>query len=105
MQRILAAWNERFADPYLRRTLARRLHHAGFEIRSRDVLVLFNPNYDSDTYSVSNGRIMADFVIARQGIVRDEVEAWTRDLAQLGREGDYFFSLNRYLFLAEKRQP
>jgi arsenite methyltransferase len=103
MERMLAAWNERFADPYLPRTLARHLRDAGFEVRSRDVLVLFNPEYDPDTYSVSNGRIMADFVIGRQAITRDEVEAWMRDLEQRGREGDYFFSLNRYLFLAEKR--
>lgn len=104
MQRILAAWNERFADPYLPRTLARRLHDAGFEVESREVLVLFNPDYDPDTYSVSNGRIMADFVVGRQAVTRDEVDAWTRDLEQLGREGDYFFSLNRYLFLAEQRK-
>jgi len=103
MQRILAAWNERFADPYLPRTLASRLHDAGFELRSRDVLVLFNPEYDPATYSVSNGRIMADFVIGRQGITPTEVEAWTCELEQLSREGDYFFSLNRYLFLADKR--
>jgi SAM-dependent methyltransferase len=103
MQRILAAWNERFADPYLPRTLARRLRDAGFEIHSRDVLVLFNPEYDPDTYSVSNGRIMADFVMGRQAVTRDEVEAWRHDLEQRDREGDYFFSLNRYLFLAEKR--
>ena len=35
MRRILAAWNERFADPYLPRTLARRLRDAGVEVRSR----------------------------------------------------------------------
>jgi len=79
--------------------------HAGFEVHSRDVLVLFNPGYDPATYSASNGGITADFVVGRQGISRDEVGAWTRDLEQLGRQGDYFFSLNRYLFLAEKRQP
>ena len=103
MQRVLAAWNERFADPHLPRTLARRLHHAGFDVISRDVLVLFNPEYDPDTYSVTNGRIMGDFVVGRRAITRDEVEAWSRDLEQCGHDGDYFFSLNRYVFLAEKR--
>jgi len=103
MRRILAAWNERFADPYLPRTLTSRLRDAGFEVHSREVLVLFNPEYDPYSYSVSNARIVADFVTGRQGITRDEVEAWIGDLEQRGREGDYFFSLNRYLFLAEKR--
>ncbi len=101
----VAVWNERFADPYLPRSLARRLRDAGFEVRSREVLVLFNPDYDPDTYSVTNGRIIADFIVGRQGITGDEVEGWTRDLEQLGREGDYFFSLNRYLYCAERRQP
>jgi hypothetical protein len=59
-------------------------------------------DHRSRTYSLTNGRIMADFVLDRQGITRDEVEAWTRDLKHLGHEGDYFFSLNRYLFLAER---
>jgi arsenite methyltransferase len=52
-------------------------------------------DHRSRTYSLTNGRIMADFVLGRQGITRDEVEAWTQDLEHLGQEGDYFFSLNR----------
>lgn len=103
MQRILTAWKQRFADPYLPRTLTSRLRGVGFEVRRRDVLVLFNPEYDPDTYSLTNGEIVADFVVGRQGITPDEAEAWMRDLRQLGREGDYFFSLNRYLFLVDKR--
>jgi arsenite methyltransferase len=59
-------------------------------------------DHRSRTYSLTNGRIMADFVLDRQGITHDEVEAWTQDLERLGQEGDYFFSLNRYLFLAQR---
>jgi arsenite methyltransferase len=102
MRRILAAWNERFADPYLPRTLARRLRDVGFEVRHRDVLVLFNPEYSPDTYSLANGQIVADFVVGQQGLTREDVEAWMHDLEQLGREGSYFFSLNRYLFLVDR---
>jgi hypothetical protein len=68
MRRVLTAWSERFANPHLPRTLARRLGDAGFEVRSRDVLVLFNPVYDPNTYSLTNGHIMANFVLGRQGI-------------------------------------
>ena len=45
---------------------------------------------------------MADFVTGRHGLSRDEVQAWQQDLAQLGAEFRYFFSLNHYLFLADK---
>jgi arsenite methyltransferase len=59
-------------------------------------------DHRSRTYSLTNGRIMADFVLGRQRITRDEVEVWTQDLERLGQEGDYYFSLNRYLFLADR---
>jgi hypothetical protein len=45
-------------------------------------------DHRSRTYSLTNGRIMADFVLGRQGITRDEVEVWTRDLEERGQEGD-----------------
>jgi ubiquinone/menaquinone biosynthesis C-methylase UbiE len=100
MQRLLAAWMERFADPYLPRSLASQLRDAGFQVDHPQVLVLLNPEYSPDTYSVANGKIMADFAVARGGLTREEVNAWMADLQQLGQEGRYFFSLNRYLFLA-----
>jgi arsenite methyltransferase len=102
MQRLLTAWMERFADPYLPRSLARQLRDAGFQVDHPQVLVLLNPEYSPDTYSVANGKIMADFAVARGGLTREEVNAWMADLQQLGREGRYFFSLNRYLFLATR---
>ena len=102
MQRLLAAWMERFADPHLPRRLARWLQDAGFQVDRRQVLVLFNPEYDPNTFSVANGRIMADFAVDRQRMTRDEARAWIDDLSHLGREGRYFFSLNRYLFLATR---
>jgi arsenite methyltransferase len=103
MQQLLAAWTKRFADPHLPRTLARQLQDAGLRVRHRDVLVLFNPEYDPDTFSVANGEIMADFAVAQHAMTLDEAQSWIQDLQRLGREGRYFFSLNRYLFLASKQ--
>jgi arsenite methyltransferase len=103
MQRLLEAWVDRFADPHLPRSLAWQLQDAGFQVERREVLVLFNPEYDPNTYSVANGQIMADFAVAQGRMPREEAEAWMRDLKRLGSQGRYFFSLNRYLFLATKR--
>ena len=105
MHRVLEAWLERFADPHLPRSLSRLLADAGFEVERRDALVLLEPEHDPDTYSVANGRIVADFVVGRRGITREEVDAWARDLERLGEEGRYFFSLNRYLFLVRRPVP
>jgi arsenite methyltransferase len=103
MQLLLAAWADRFADPHLPRSLSWQLEGAGFHVERREVLVLFNPEYDPNTYSVANGQIMADFAVAQGRIPREEAEAWMRDLQGLGSQGRYFFSLNRYLFLATRR--
>jgi hypothetical protein len=102
MDRVLAAWIDRFADPHLPRSLSRRLRDAGFRIRARQALALLNPEYEPNAYSVANTEIIGDDVTGRHGLTRGEVEAWQRDLAELGAEGRYFFSLNRYLFLAER---
>jgi arsenite methyltransferase len=104
MGRVLGAWAERFADPHLPRTLASQLRAAGFQVGSPEVLVLLNPEYDPNTYSVANGEIMADFAVTQGRLTRDQADAWLADLHQLGQEGRYFFSLNRYLFLASRDQ-
>jgi arsenite methyltransferase len=43
---------------------------------------------------------MVGFVVGRDGLTAEEVQAWAADLRSLG--ADYFFSLNRYLFCATK---
>jgi SAM-dependent methyltransferase len=102
MHRLLTAWTKRFADPHLPRTLTRQLQDAGLGVRHREVLVLFNPEYDPNTFSVANGEIMADFAVAQHAMTREHAQAWMEDMQRLGREGRYFFSLNRYLFIATK---
>ena len=46
--------------------------------------------------------IMATFVVGSRGLSQEEAEAWLAEFAELDKEGEFFFSLNRYLFVAEK---
>ncbi len=42
---------------------------------------------------------------SKHGLVpREEADAWVADLQELGQRGEYFFSLNRYLFFARRPQ-
>ena len=102
MRRILAAWVEHAAHPYLPRTLAPELRNAGFQITEQAVFPLFNPKYDPNTYSHGLIDFIASFVTDRQGITAEEAQAWANELRQRGQVDDYFFSLNRYMFLAVK---
>lgn len=101
MARIIRAYQRRFAHPHLPSTLTGRLRNAGFDTRPPASHVLLNSAYDPDTFSVRNLPIMVESV-QRDGITADDARAWTDDLEERGRLGDYFFSLNRYLFAATK---
>ncbi len=102
MELVLAAWVEHFADPYLPRTLGPRLRRAGFVLQRREVVPLFNPEWAADTYSFQLVRLIQQLVVGRRGLTRRDVEDWAADLRRLGEAQAYFFSLNRYLFLATK---
>jgi arsenite methyltransferase len=100
MRRVLAAWDEHLADPHLPQRLTRLLDDAGFAVTHRAAIPLLNAGYDPNTYSAGLIGFISAFVPGRRGVTSDQVTAWTDDLAALG--ADYFFSLNRYLFIAVK---
>jgi arsenite methyltransferase len=102
MERILAAWDKHAVDSHLPRTLAPRLHKAGFHIQRRAVVPLFNPDGDPETYSFRAIPLIAAFVVGQGGITQEEANAWVADMSAAAAGGAYFFSLNRYLFLAGK---
>src|SRR5947207_4789774 len=103
MNRVLAAWEQHAANSYLPRTMSNQLRHAGFEVEAEKILPLFNPTYHPNTYSNLIIDSIVPFVAGRNGIVRAEAEAWAQELRQAGEQGKYFFSLNRYLFLARRK--
>ena len=102
MDRIMAAWDEHFVHAGLPRVLAFGLREAGFTILRREVVPLFNPELHEDTFSHGMIGLIAAFAAGRKGVSEAEAQAWAAELRALGASGDYFFSLNRYLFLAEK---
>jgi ubiquinone/menaquinone biosynthesis C-methylase UbiE len=99
-QRVIAAWEEHLVHPRLPRTLAGRLRRAGFEVTGQRVVVLFNPQLHAQTFSANMMELVAEFVTGRQGLTADDAQAWLADLRARADEGDYLYSLNRYVFLA-----
>jgi arsenite methyltransferase len=99
MARVLRAWDEHLADPYLPRRLPELLREGGFTLRRSEIVPVLNIGYEPETYSAHVLGTIARFVAGRQGIGEDEVRAWEAELRGLG--DNYFFSLNRYLFVAE----
>jgi arsenite methyltransferase len=98
MRRVLVAWDEHLVDPHLPRRLTRLLSDARFSVGRREAIPLLNAGYDPNTLSAGLMGFITEFVPGRQRLTEADVQAWADDLKALG--DDYFFSLNRYLFLA-----
>lgn len=98
MRRVLSAWEQHLVDPHLPRRLTGELAAAGFDPEVPRVLPLLNVGFDPDTYSAGIMGVIAAYVVGREGLSQDEVDAWAADLRQQGDGA--FFSLNRYLFSA-----
>jgi arsenite methyltransferase len=102
MRAMLTAWEVHCADPRLPRTLAPRLGAAGFDVRSVHGHPIINTRLGDDTYSQGIMELIAAFVRRRHGDKAAEAAAWEADLRALDRQGEYFFSLTRFLFVAMK---
>jgi arsenite methyltransferase len=98
MRRVLAAWDEHLADPHLPARLTGLLADGGFTVTLRSTIPILNAGFDSDTYSAGLIGFVTGFVPGRQGITEDDARAWADDL--VGQGSDYFFSINRYVFVA-----
>ncbi len=102
MRRVLDAWDEHLHDSHLPATLGKRLEDAGFRLQRREVIPLLNTSYHPHTYSFGILFAIQNFAAGRQGVTKEEADAWATDIRALGEAGEYFFSINRYLFGAVK---
>jgi len=100
-QRVLAAWEEHLVHPHLPPVLPGQLRRAGFTVTRREIVPLFNPTLEPNTYSAMTIETIARFVTGRRGLSPADVDGWRDDLRSRGEEDAYLFSVNRYCFLAE----
>jgi arsenite methyltransferase len=98
-RRIMKAGLTRFAQPHLPPRLPGLLRDAGLRLAKVEVIPMVDLRYDPDSLS---GFILERTVAValRADVPSDDVEAWAADLRGRTADGDYFFSLNRYLFVA-----
>jgi SAM-dependent methyltransferase len=102
MRRVLEAWDAHLHDPHLPATLGVRLERAGLRVERCDVVPIVNESLHAHCYSFGILFAIQRFVASRPEVGEAEAEAWARELRELGARGEYFFSLNRYLFVAHR---
>lgn len=103
-QRVIEARMGDFAQPHLPPRLPGLLRKAGLRVSRAEAIPVLNVRYDPDSFSVGIIGPTKESAI-RQGLPQAEAEAWAADLKARTGDGDYFFSVNRFLFVARKAAP
>ncbi len=101
MARIMEVWDRHLADPHLPRTLGRKITDAGFTNVRAQPIVQVETTYDPASVSAILMKFVVGYVVS-QGVSQNDADGWAEDLRALGSSGDYVFSLNEYLFTADK---
>lgn len=102
MRRVLRAWEGHLNDPRLPETLLPTLRKVGFQTIETSLFPLLNTCCSEDTYSYWLIRFIESFVARGNDITLEDATAWGHELRRLHEHDAYFFSLNRYIFLARK---
>lgn len=105
MERVLKVWDDHLADPHLPATLGPLMKRAGFTLRRVEIVPMLSPSYQPATYAAGIMRTISNYArtnAARHGLETKELQAWWDDQQELIARGEFFFSVNRYAFLATR---
>ena len=102
MRQVLETWNQHIPWPQLPRSLMQALQQAGFKDVQVEVMPLLNTRFDGHTYSAGMLDVIGAFVTGRDGLTPEAVAAWQADVRSMDQHTGYFFSLNRFVFVAHK---
>jgi ubiquinone/menaquinone biosynthesis C-methylase UbiE len=105
MERILKVWDDHLVDPHLPATVGPLLKDAGFIVRRVVIVPMLSPDYQPATYAAGMMRMISNYArtnAARHGLEAKELQDWWDDQQQLIAQGRFFFSVNRYAFLATR---
>ncbi|MFM7801797.1 MAG: methyltransferase domain-containing protein [Limnohabitans sp.] len=102
MRRVMEGWSQHIPHPQLPRYLLQRLQRAGFAEMQVHTVPLVNTRYDLQTFSGGMMGFIASFVGGLPDFGEQLVTDWQADVSSMGEVSGYFFSLNRYVFVARK---
>jgi SAM-dependent methyltransferase len=100
-RRIMEARMGDYAHAHLPTRLPGLLKGAGLGLTHAAAIPVLEVRYDPDAFSGGTIAITRDSAITG-GVPREEAEAWEADLRGRTGDGDYFFSVTRFLFVATR---
>jgi arsenite methyltransferase len=95
MARVLKAWDEHLADPFLPRTLAASMRSAGFEEVRMDGHAFATTELSQDTYGAATLPVIERYVRERGS---REVDGWAAEQRELGERSEFYFACMQFCF-------
>ena len=102
MARMLETWKQRYSNAHIGRVLPGALRRAGFVVEDAKAVPIVELSATEEDYSGGQLKEVAKYVAGGHGATAAEAQAWKDELLALEASGEYFFSLNRYLFVARR---
>jgi len=100
-RRVMEARLGEFVQPHLPPRLPGLLRGAGLRLAHAEAIPVLDLDGAPGSFSRHVSGVTRAAVV-RHGLAAAEAEAWEADLRARTGEGDYFFSVNRYCFVAVK---
>ena len=101
-RRVLDAWDESVASPNLPVKLGTLLRKHGFDAVSVEAIPVLSTSYTANNYAVGMLDSLASYAQKLGAVDQASAEQWLGNLRRLGSAGEFFFCVNRFLFVAVK---
>jgi arsenite methyltransferase len=101
-ERILRSWDGHLMHPSLPQTLTAQLQAAGFDDIRLEGHTFATNELDPNTYGGFLVPFIAQFVVGRDGISRDEANAWEAEQRELAQRSEFFFACSQFCFTATR---
>lgn len=101
-ERIFGAFDHAVPNPNLPSKLIPILKANGFAAVNVEAIPIINTSNTEANFSASILKWTSDIAVKDQLVTRQEADEWMADIDAKATAGEYFFSINRFLFSAVK---
>lgn len=102
MQRVLETFTNHCQWPHLGSELAPLVRDAGLTVDRIEPYAILNTQLTADSFSNQLMNAHAAYLVDRETLAPDEIEAWVADLKALDAADETFFNLTQYLYVIQK---
>jgi arsenite methyltransferase len=101
-RRIVSQWSDHEADGWQGRKIVEYLKRTGFMNIHGGIFTIAETSFEPGGYAHTVTEVVTDYLERSGKMKRKVLEEWIADLKEQDRNGYFYFSLNRYAFVAEK---